>query len=215
MLLVQSLREVCGVLDCIIQQLSLLNLFKTECTFPVHLIWILVFPSALDTKASNLSALSKKYRSDAKYLNTRSTYAKVAAVAVFFITLVVYVRFWWLWSALETRSLTEGRSLRSRVPERLILYIPSLLKEVLWCLLFKLSHRSVVGLKAKASWIHGPVYYNIERRVFKNDHSDTGIGVSYIVWASSRNVCILGGLNVIKECLLFKVYIATKSYWKY
>ncbi|XP_029971361.1 vesicle-trafficking protein SEC22b-A [Salarias fasciatus] len=52
--------------------------------------------SALDTKASNLSTLSKKYRSDAKYLNTRSTYAKVAAVAVFFITLIVYVRFWWL-----------------------------------------------------------------------------------------------------------------------
>nr|XP_057920962.1 vesicle-trafficking protein SEC22b-A [Doryrhamphus excisus] len=52
--------------------------------------------SALDTKASNLSTLSKKYRSDAKYLNTRSTYAKVAAVAVFFVTLVIYVRFWWL-----------------------------------------------------------------------------------------------------------------------
>ncbi|XP_043110713.1 vesicle-trafficking protein SEC22b-A [Puntigrus tetrazona] len=52
--------------------------------------------SALDSKASNLSSLSKKYRSDAKYLNTRSTYAKVAAGAVIFITLVVYVRFWWL-----------------------------------------------------------------------------------------------------------------------
>ncbi|XP_071379346.1 vesicle-trafficking protein SEC22b-A [Centroberyx affinis] len=52
--------------------------------------------SALDTKASNLSSLSKKYRSDAKYLNTRSTYAKVAAGAVFFITLIIYVRFWWL-----------------------------------------------------------------------------------------------------------------------
>ncbi|XP_068196881.1 vesicle-trafficking protein SEC22b-A [Antennarius striatus] len=52
--------------------------------------------SALDTKASNLSSLSKKYRSDAKYLNTRSTYAKVAAVAVFFITIIIYVRFWWL-----------------------------------------------------------------------------------------------------------------------
>ncbi|KAM9845076.1 vesicle-trafficking protein SEC22b-A [Aulostomus maculatus] len=52
--------------------------------------------SALDTKASNLSTLSKKYRSDAKYLNTRSTYAKVAAVAVFFLTLIIYVRFWWL-----------------------------------------------------------------------------------------------------------------------
>ncbi|KAM9790843.1 vesicle-trafficking protein SEC22b-A [Syngnathus typhle] len=52
--------------------------------------------SALETKGNNLSTLSKKYRSDAKYLNTRSTYAKVAAVAVFFITLIVYVRFWWL-----------------------------------------------------------------------------------------------------------------------
>ncbi|KAM8851220.1 vesicle-trafficking protein SEC22b-A [Spinachia spinachia] len=52
--------------------------------------------SALDTKASNLTSLSKKYRSDAKYLNTRSTYAKVAAVSVFFITLIIYVRFWWL-----------------------------------------------------------------------------------------------------------------------
>ncbi|XP_029308751.1 LOW QUALITY PROTEIN: vesicle-trafficking protein SEC22b-A [Cottoperca gobio] len=52
--------------------------------------------SALDTKASNLSSLSKKYRSDAKDLNTRSTYAKVAAVSVFFLTLIIYVRFWWL-----------------------------------------------------------------------------------------------------------------------
>ncbi|XP_037131405.1 vesicle-trafficking protein SEC22b-A [Syngnathus acus] len=52
--------------------------------------------SALETKGNNLSTLSKKYRSDAKYLNTRSTYAKVAAVTVFFITLIIYVRFWWL-----------------------------------------------------------------------------------------------------------------------
>lgn len=53
-------------------------------------------PPALDSKASNLSSLSKKYRSDAKYLNTRSTYAKLAAGGVFFIMLIVYVRFWWL-----------------------------------------------------------------------------------------------------------------------
>lgn len=52
--------------------------------------------SALDSKAGNLSTMSKKYRSDAKYLNTRSTYAKLAAVAVFFITLIIYIRFWWL-----------------------------------------------------------------------------------------------------------------------
>ncbi|KAJ6655450.1 hypothetical protein lerEdw1_005150 [Lerista edwardsae] len=52
--------------------------------------------SALDSKANNLSSLSKKYRQDAKYLNMRSTYAKLAAIAVFFIMLIVYVRFWWL-----------------------------------------------------------------------------------------------------------------------
>ncbi|XP_074544422.1 vesicle-trafficking protein SEC22b-A [Halichoeres trimaculatus] len=52
--------------------------------------------SVLDAQALNLANMSKKYRSDAKYLNTRSTYAKVAAVSVFFLTLIIYVRFWWL-----------------------------------------------------------------------------------------------------------------------
>lgn len=52
--------------------------------------------SALDSKASNLSSLSKKYRQDAKYLNMRSTYAKLAAVVVFAVMLILYVRFWWL-----------------------------------------------------------------------------------------------------------------------
>ncbi|MED6232476.1 Vesicle-trafficking protein S22b-B [Ataeniobius toweri] len=52
--------------------------------------------SALDTKATNLTSLAKNYRNDAKCLNTRSTYAKTAAVAVFFITLIIYARFWWL-----------------------------------------------------------------------------------------------------------------------
>ncbi|KAL4828850.1 hypothetical protein H8958_017608 [Nasalis larvatus] len=47
--------------------------------------------SALDSKANNLSSLSKKYRQDVKYLNMRSTYAKLAAVAVFFIMLIVSV----------------------------------------------------------------------------------------------------------------------------
>lgn len=55
--------------------------------------------SALDSKANNLSSLSKKYRQDAKYLNMRSIYAKLTAVAVFFIMLIVYVRFWWLWNS--------------------------------------------------------------------------------------------------------------------
>ncbi|KAI5282728.1 Vesicle-Trafficking Protein Sec22B [Manis pentadactyla] len=45
--------------------------------------------SALDSKANNLSSLSKKYRQDAKYLNMRSIYAKLTAVAVFFIMLIV------------------------------------------------------------------------------------------------------------------------------
>lgn len=64
------------------------------------LINVFLFSSltALDSKANNLSSLSKKYRQDAKYLNMRSTYAKLAAVAVFFIMLIVYVRFWWLWN---------------------------------------------------------------------------------------------------------------------
>lgn len=67
-------------------------------------------PAALDSKASNLSSLSKKYRSDAKYLNTRSTYAKLAAGGVFFIMLIVYVRFWWLWRGkLEAREVSKWR----------------------------------------------------------------------------------------------------------
>ncbi|XP_017292849.1 vesicle-trafficking protein SEC22b-A [Kryptolebias marmoratus] len=51
--------------------------------------------SALNDKANNLSSLSRKYKTDAKLLNIRSTYAKVAAVAVFFITVIFYLRFWW------------------------------------------------------------------------------------------------------------------------
>uniref|UniRef100_A0A8C6WJ00 SEC22 homolog B, vesicle trafficking protein a n=1 Tax=Neogobius melanostomus TaxID=47308 RepID=A0A8C6WJ00_9GOBI len=55
-----------------------------------------IMRSSLDTKASNLSSLANKYHSDAKYLNTRSTYAKLAAAAVVLLTLIIYVRFWWL-----------------------------------------------------------------------------------------------------------------------
>lgn len=71
----------------------------TDVFILVHLIYdptLFLPPAALDSKASNLSSLSKKYRSDAKYLNTRSTYAKLAAGGVFFIMFIVYVRFWWL-----------------------------------------------------------------------------------------------------------------------
>ncbi|XP_064649904.1 vesicle-trafficking protein SEC22b-like [Lineus longissimus] len=51
--------------------------------------------SELDNKASNLSSLSQKYRQDAKYLNLRSSYAKIAAVVVIVILFLFYVRFWW------------------------------------------------------------------------------------------------------------------------
>lgn len=52
--------------------------------------------AALDTKASNLSTLSKKYRQDAKFLNSRSAYAKAAATSLIFVVLMLYLRFWWL-----------------------------------------------------------------------------------------------------------------------
>ncbi|XP_030051178.1 vesicle-trafficking protein SEC22b-B [Microcaecilia unicolor] len=52
--------------------------------------------SALDSKASNLSSVSKKYRKDAQFLNTRSAYAKVAASGIFLFMLMMYLRFWWL-----------------------------------------------------------------------------------------------------------------------
>ncbi|CAH1271160.1 vesicle-trafficking protein SEC22b-B-like [Branchiostoma lanceolatum] len=50
--------------------------------------------SVLDDKASNLAGLSQKYRKDAKMLNLRSTYAKVAAGAIIVTICVVFFRFW-------------------------------------------------------------------------------------------------------------------------
>ncbi|XP_063152399.1 vesicle-trafficking protein SEC22b-B-like [Candoia aspera] len=52
--------------------------------------------SALDSKASNLSTLSKKYRHDAKLLNSRSAYAKAAATSLILVVFLLYIRFWWL-----------------------------------------------------------------------------------------------------------------------
>ncbi|XP_005721018.1 vesicle-trafficking protein SEC22b-B-like [Pundamilia nyererei] len=46
-------------------------------------------------KVSNLSSFSKSCRSNAKDVNTSPGYAKAVAVAVF-ITLIIYMRFWWL-----------------------------------------------------------------------------------------------------------------------
>ncbi|XP_025111643.1 vesicle-trafficking protein SEC22b-like [Pomacea canaliculata] len=50
--------------------------------------------SVLDTKASNLSTLSQKYKKDAKYLNLRSSYAKIGAVVVVVIVFLLFIRYW-------------------------------------------------------------------------------------------------------------------------
>lgn len=48
--------------------------------------------SDLDSKASNLSILSEKYKKDAHYLNLSSTYTKLAAAAV--VVFVIFLYFW-------------------------------------------------------------------------------------------------------------------------
>lgn len=50
--------------------------------------------SVLDTKASNLSTLSSKYKKDAKYLNLRSTYAKIAAIVIVIVVFLLFIRYW-------------------------------------------------------------------------------------------------------------------------
>ncbi|CAG5117328.1 unnamed protein product [Candidula unifasciata] len=50
--------------------------------------------SVLDTKASHLSSQSLKYKKDAKYLNMRSSYAKIAAVIVVVILFLLFLRYW-------------------------------------------------------------------------------------------------------------------------
>lgn len=49
--------------------------------------------SALDSKASDLSVISQKYRKDARYLNLRSTYAKIAAIVIVIIVLLLFLRY--------------------------------------------------------------------------------------------------------------------------
>lgn len=51
-------------------------------------------PSDIAKKVSDLSRFSKSCGSDAKDVNTSPGYAKALAVAVF-ITLIIYMRFWW------------------------------------------------------------------------------------------------------------------------
>lgn len=49
--------------------------------------------SVLDSKASNLSTMSQKYKKDAKYLNLRSSYAKIAAVIILVVLLLLFLRY--------------------------------------------------------------------------------------------------------------------------
>ncbi|XP_059179700.1 vesicle-trafficking protein SEC22b-like [Physella acuta] len=50
--------------------------------------------SVLDTKASNLSTQSQKYKKDARYLNLRSSYLKVAAVIILVVLFLLFIRYW-------------------------------------------------------------------------------------------------------------------------
>ena len=48
--------------------------------------------SDLDNKAQNLNQISQRYKKDARHLNMQSTYAKIAAGCIFFVSLILY--FW-------------------------------------------------------------------------------------------------------------------------
>ncbi|KAK0050819.1 vesicle-trafficking protein SEC22b-like [Biomphalaria glabrata] len=52
--------------------------------------------SVLDTKASNLSSQSLKYKKDARYLNLRSSYLKIAAIVITVILFLLFLRYWLL-----------------------------------------------------------------------------------------------------------------------
>jgi len=52
--------------------------------------------SVLDDKAGQLKFQSEKYKKDAKYLNLRSKYAKIAALGIITTIILIYIRFWWL-----------------------------------------------------------------------------------------------------------------------
>ena len=49
---------------------------------------------ALDTKASHLSSMSKKYRSEARYLNLRASLAKKVAIVILLVLFILFVRYW-------------------------------------------------------------------------------------------------------------------------
>jgi vesicle transport protein SEC22 len=49
--------------------------------------------AVLDDKAANLAVMSKKYKEDARHLNLRSTYMKIAAVVVVIVFGLLFFRF--------------------------------------------------------------------------------------------------------------------------
>lgn len=55
----------------------------------IKIINVLFF-SELDSKAQNLSILSKKYKKEASNLNLKSMYVKLTAAAIFVIILFLY-----------------------------------------------------------------------------------------------------------------------------
>ena len=50
--------------------------------------------SALDDKASSLATMSQKYKKDAHYLNLRSSYAKIGAIVIIIIVMLLFLRYW-------------------------------------------------------------------------------------------------------------------------
>lgn len=50
--------------------------------------------TSLDSKASNLSSISKKYKSNADKLNRQSTYARIGAIVVLIIILLLVLKFY-------------------------------------------------------------------------------------------------------------------------
>lgn len=61
----------------------------------------LIFLPDLDDKASNLAAMSQKYKKDAHYLNLKSSYAKIAAIIVIVIIFLLFVRYWVFWNFVD------------------------------------------------------------------------------------------------------------------
>lgn len=82
------------ILTTFFNEASLYQVLDSKChgyKWPI-LTGYVSFHTELDNKASNLSALSQKYKKDARYLNLRATYAKIAFGAV--IALVIFLYFW-------------------------------------------------------------------------------------------------------------------------